>query len=795
MPRTLRQFKCKTRSNLPRMVGVISRVSRQSGQALPLGIAFALVGVMGAFVLFNTGQVAVNKQRLSDAADSAAYSGLVWQARALNFQAYTNRAMIANDVSIGQAVSLNSWSHYAANASGNIAEVLKPVPVINAIAAAVSTVFLTAQKIVEPVAGAMVLIIDKVNAIIELSQDAMFTSAFIATPDIVKSVADGSDERFEALTLYSVAGLADNLTQWKDFTEKYEHDDMDAMRERTALISDSRDRFATDRRWKFIKGFWFYTTPLTKHRVFYEGQTRLMMTQSGSGEPTWEWVAKDTMSLQNKTKYFKRWKIRTRTDELPIGWAAAYANEGGSSSGALGNCESYTTHAAAPCTFMATNGRGEDWATRGVPGISSTGGYEQGPFGLSNYTGVREFRSISEAMRTVDGGDPVLRLRTEVSMDIEQTSTSSTWVGEGAAVSSELAAAADKISSISIAEVYYRHPKAYRTSNNTISMQRANGYNPYWDVRLVPVEMTERLVALALRGGTGSSASTPGTTQLPDYDDEGGDLDIGGNLPGDLPAYAGELAAAMGLEDVAMDQAGRLYDRYVGVGSIEGFTALASEDAIKQIIEDELKEEIEDAVVNLLRSFFEDQLGVDRAEQDAWIQTAEEIEAEAEEFNRKMEAIQEKVAEEFDAAIGEEFEAYQVWIDAREQEVQALRDEITEVRNGSYNEEYTEDKVQALNNQIQSIRDTYADRREQLNVLMVDVVLDSMLRHGGEFFPEGLPRVMFEESVRALVATYLGQNEDERDEGLGDEVLDWGDEENGDEPTVDVGDNYGGFED
>ena len=79
---------------------------RESGQALPLGLALVLFGVFGALVLFNTGKVTTDKTKLVNAADAAAYSGSVWQARALNYQAYTNRAMVANQVSIAQAVTL-----------------------------------------------------------------------------------------------------------------------------------------------------------------------------------------------------------------------------------------------------------------------------------------------------------------------------------------------------------------------------------------------------------------------------------------------------------------------------------------------------------------------------------------------------------------------------------------------------------------------------------------------------------------------------------------------------------------
>lgn len=103
---------------------------KQSGQALPLGIAFLMSTVLLALVLFNTGQSASERARLMNTADAAAYSGLIWQARALNFQAYTNRAMVANQVSIGQLVSLTSWTQYAYHVARNIDEIGTYFPVI-----------------------------------------------------------------------------------------------------------------------------------------------------------------------------------------------------------------------------------------------------------------------------------------------------------------------------------------------------------------------------------------------------------------------------------------------------------------------------------------------------------------------------------------------------------------------------------------------------------------------------------------------------------------------------------------
>jgi len=44
---------------------------RESGQALPLGLALVLFGVFGALVLFNTGQVTTDKTKLRKYSDSS----------------------------------------------------------------------------------------------------------------------------------------------------------------------------------------------------------------------------------------------------------------------------------------------------------------------------------------------------------------------------------------------------------------------------------------------------------------------------------------------------------------------------------------------------------------------------------------------------------------------------------------------------------------------------------------------------------------------------------------------------
>ena len=73
---------------------------RQRGQALVVALAFAAALVGAMLLVINVGQLINGKHRLLVAADAAAYSAAVWQARSLNYQAYLNRAVIANDAAI-----------------------------------------------------------------------------------------------------------------------------------------------------------------------------------------------------------------------------------------------------------------------------------------------------------------------------------------------------------------------------------------------------------------------------------------------------------------------------------------------------------------------------------------------------------------------------------------------------------------------------------------------------------------------------------------------------------------------
>jgi hypothetical protein len=124
----------------------------QHGQALVMSIIVLLVLCLGLVMLFDTGQVVTKKVQLTNAADAAAYSVAIEQARALNTAAYLNRAEVANQVAIAQIVTLQSYGIYTDSTAGRWSRYLSYlewIPYIGEVAAEISQ---TLQEIKQTIA-------------------------------------------------------------------------------------------------------------------------------------------------------------------------------------------------------------------------------------------------------------------------------------------------------------------------------------------------------------------------------------------------------------------------------------------------------------------------------------------------------------------------------------------------------------------------------------------------------------------------------------------------------------------
>lgn len=122
---------------------------RQRGQALILAVICLLVLCLAFLAVFDTGQVVSKKVQLTNAADAAAYSVAIEQARALNTAAYLNRAEVANQVAIAQIVSLQSYGIYIDSSAGRWSRYLSYlewIPYVGEVAAEISQALKTAQE-------------------------------------------------------------------------------------------------------------------------------------------------------------------------------------------------------------------------------------------------------------------------------------------------------------------------------------------------------------------------------------------------------------------------------------------------------------------------------------------------------------------------------------------------------------------------------------------------------------------------------------------------------------------------
>ena len=84
--------------------------SAQKGQAMVFGLLFFGVALVAMLLVYNHGILSRDRVQLENAADAAVYSQAKLFARNQNFIAYTNRAMVANELSVGQMVAMLSWS-------------------------------------------------------------------------------------------------------------------------------------------------------------------------------------------------------------------------------------------------------------------------------------------------------------------------------------------------------------------------------------------------------------------------------------------------------------------------------------------------------------------------------------------------------------------------------------------------------------------------------------------------------------------------------------------------------------
>ena len=411
-----------------------------SGQALVVALAFTALLAGASLLVFNVGQTVNDKIRLQNAADAAAYSAALWEARSLNFQSYVNRALVANEVAIAQLVSLRSWSQYMTQTLRNSATVGRWVPpaaaTLQALSRGWSVVDNGLQQGLPPAEAALShWNLDVLSTVQVLAQQ----QAPIAAADLVSEVAKVYDPRIQvgnSTRLFQVA----NANTWETgLSTRYRHGSSHKARF-SQLLMESRDGFTAKRRGDLLPG-----NPLLSLRK--RGGTDLL------GEYSWRGL--DSLGLH--VNYF------FGSSELPLGWGGA-------------------ENRRLPMTLRGE--AGGSW--RDNPRSSRLA--DRGALVQNGYGGTPEFRDIVRPQSQQD-----LRLTYSVDLLLPRAQMR---LAEGPDAAPGYVG--DALHALSSAELYFRRPVS-RADGRT---EYPSLFNPYWQAHLIEVARSTRAKAAPLRGLT-----------------------------------------------------------------------------------------------------------------------------------------------------------------------------------------------------------------------------------------------------------------------------------------------------
>jgi oligopeptide/dipeptide ABC transporter ATP-binding protein len=102
--------------------------SAQRGFVLLAGLALLALASVALLGVGYSANLLVEKRRATDLADAASLSVASWYAQAMNYQAYANRAIAANEIMIAQSITALSWMRHAQKLSENSGQLAGLIP-------------------------------------------------------------------------------------------------------------------------------------------------------------------------------------------------------------------------------------------------------------------------------------------------------------------------------------------------------------------------------------------------------------------------------------------------------------------------------------------------------------------------------------------------------------------------------------------------------------------------------------------------------------------------------------------
>lgn len=281
------------------------------GQALvPALLLLSVCGVAWVAV-YNLGQVAASRTRLTHAADAAVYSAALEQARVLNLLAYINRAQIAHQVAMAHLVTLATWAQFSDAEAQRRGMGNPPAYLIGSLFGSAAQASYVAGR---STSGAAEEAVRRYRAHDDLVHDTLLHVARQAVAGLPRQRADMLQSVLQAN--YPELGKQAQALQWRTL-----HDGWPGfVQSRTSEALDPLVRIAAGR-YDFLQARNFTRTnnwmvekncPEKRHELRRRGETR--MDDQGS------WSSGDSLSYH--ALHSNKW-IGCYYREYPMGWGLA----------------------------------------------------------------------------------------------------------------------------------------------------------------------------------------------------------------------------------------------------------------------------------------------------------------------------------------------------------------------------------------------------------------------------------------------------------------------------------------
>lgn len=487
----------------------------QKGQVMPMTVIFIVAVILALWVMYDSGSVMSDKIRLQNTADNVAYSTATLVSRDLNFIAYTNRGLVANQIGIAQMVGVSSWAASIEQLFANLNTIFQNTP-FGAFSGGALTAATAVSNFIDEFAEFM---IDRNNDFsdgITRAQSIFHGAIVLQIPDMARDVADRNEPDAYALLSVGAYSFSEAASVVEQFNEQ-----IGAQYQRHATSDDSEDARLENSRYRDLEGVvlgsrgqftrnrsyeWElpFTVPLLYETQKYGGNEFFRYEDPSDEKYRWDWTAMETVSFR-----FIHCGIDgcEKGPEVPLTWGAAHAldEDEASDFSDYGLIESNrrakhlwgqgTWRNSASATLLNTS-----------PASSEvTGGKDHINHRIASSAALRpfyEFRSND----IIDTGPEIIALYAKDEGRVN--SQNSIMTAGGGVVATDIdtdrdgGLASNRLGAIAKAQPYYARPTdldGWRRRDNRI--EHGSLYNPYWQTRLIELSNAEKLAATEIIGG------------------------------------------------------------------------------------------------------------------------------------------------------------------------------------------------------------------------------------------------------------------------------------------------------